>query len=95
MLNKIVFTLFLGSAVFLEIVWRLIVILSAAASTTIIIAGPIYAIANADWRALPIALLALPFNIWSQRAFYNNFDGQVADAVMDLGDRLQRHHLTA
>jgi hypothetical protein len=95
MLNKFASTLFFGAAVFLEIAWRLTVFLSAAASTSIIIASLIYAIAFADWRAVPVALLALPLSIWSQNAFCNGFDDQVADAVLDFGDRILRRCPTA
>ncbi len=95
MLNKIASTFFFGAAVFFEIAWRLTVFLSAAASTSLIIASPIYAIAFADWRAFPVALLALPLSIWSQNAFCNGFDDQVADAVLEFGDRLLRSRATA
>lgn len=95
MLNKIALGFFFGSAVFLEISWRLIVLLIAAASTCVIIASPIYAIVCADWHALPFALFALPFNIWAQKVFYNGFDDQVAFAVLEFGDRLLHHRPTA
>lgn len=94
MFDKIAFTFFFGAAVLLEIVWRLTVLLSATASTFTIIASPIYAIAFADWRALPVALMALLLSILSQKAFYNGFDGQVADSILDFGERLLRRHPT-
>ncbi len=95
MLNKIALGFFFISAVFLEISWRLIVLLIAAASTCVILASPIYAMVCADWRALPFALLALPFNIWAQKVFYNGFDDKVAFAVSKFGDRLLRHRPAA
>ena len=88
MFIKIALGFFFIAAVYLEIFWRLIVLLTAAASTCVIIASPIYAIVCADWRALPFALFALPFNMWAQKVFYDGFDDKVAFAVTEFGDRL-------